>query len=136
MNNMQIELFGHINIYFAVFLKFGTCLILGYLIGSNQKRRKKPVGIRTSILILTSSCLFLVAGCLYGDPNRIMAQVVSGVGFLGAGAIFKTSNDIHGMTTATIIWCTASLGILIGLGYIFMSLIIGTALYLIMRCKN
>ena len=69
-----------------------------------------------------------------GDPARVVAQVVSGVGFIGAGLVFKKDKDkIANVTTAILMWCLASLGCLIGLGFIFESLIITLVIYFILK---
>lgn len=93
-------------------------IILGFLIGLERESSGKDIGIRTSSLISLGSTLFcLISSTLtQGDPTRIVGQVITGVGFIGAGLIFRSENNIHGLTTATTIWCTAAVGALVGMG--------------------
>lgn len=93
-------------------------IILGFLIGLERESSGKDIGIRTSSLISLGSTLFcLISSALtQGDPTRIVGQVITGVGFIGAGLIFRSENNIHGLTTATTIWCTAAVGALVGIG--------------------
>lgn len=93
-------------------------IILGFLIGLERESSGKDIGIRTSSLISLGSTLFcLISSTLtQGDPTRIVGQIITGVGFIGAGLIFRSENNIHGLTTAATIWCTAAVGALVGLG--------------------
>lgn len=106
--------------------------VLGGLIGYERQSRSKAAGIRTNILVSVTSCLIMITSVrlaldlqnkeAYSDAARIVAQVVSGVGFLGAGAILKNNNKIKGLTTAASLWAVAGIGIAIGRGYYFISL--------------
>ncbi len=90
---------------------------LGALIGLEREFRQKPAGLRTNILIAVGSALFsIVSVRLAGGSDRIAAQIVSGVGFLGAGAIMRGRTNIHGLTTAATIWVNAAVGMAAGLG--------------------
>lgn len=93
-------------------------IILGFLIGLEREASGKDIGIRTSALISLGSTLFcLISSALtQGDPTRIVGQLITGVGFIGAGLIFRSENNIHGLTTAATIWCTAAVGALVGMG--------------------
>ena len=94
----------------------------GFIIGLERSSRRQVAGLRTHILIsLGASCLMLLSIWLpqqlgSGDPGRIAAQVVAGMGFLGAGAIIKLGNSIRGLTTAASLWLTAAIGLTIGAG--------------------
>lgn len=92
--------------------------ILGLLIGYERESSGKSVGIRTISLICLGSTLFcLMSPTIFnGDNTRIIAQIVSGIGFLGAGIIFKNGDEVHGLTTAATIWATAAIGALVGTG--------------------
>ena len=74
--------------------------------------RRKSAGFRTNILIAAGSCIFTLAALGFGtgDPTRVPGQIVTGIGFLGAGAILHSSERVHGMTTAAMIWVNAALG--------------------------
>ena len=90
-------------------------IVLGFLIGLERESSGKDIGIRTTSLITLGSTLFtLISANLTGDPTRIVGQIVTGVGFIGAGLIFKGENHTHGLTTAATIWCAAAIGALVG----------------------
>jgi len=107
---------------------------LGAAIGIEREIRQKPAGLRTNILIALGSALFTMLsidiGGVGSTPDRIAAQVVTGVGFLGGGAILRSGRNIHGMTTAATIWVNAAVGVAAGAGYFAMA-IAGTAITLI-----
>ena len=97
-------------------------LAVGLVLGAEREFRGHPAGLRTMALISTGSCMFTALGLLpeFGtrvDPTRIAAQIVTGVGFLGAGSILRQGEEVRGLTTAASIWVTASLGMAIGFGY-------------------
>ena len=87
-------------------VKVAISIFLGYLIGYERERQGKVVGTRTVSLIALGSALFVIMSpsIFNGDNSRIVAQVVSGIGFLGAGIIFKDGNTVRGLTTAATIW--------------------------------
>ena len=102
---------------------------LGGAIGFEREFSEQPAGLRTHLLVSLGACLFTLAGA-YGldafsghaaevgfDPTRIAAQVVSGIGFLGAGAILREGINIRGLTTAAALWVTAAVGLAVGLGF-------------------
>jgi len=107
-------------------------VILGLMIGAEREYRNKSAGLRTFILVCFGSCLFTMLSVRIGvgNPDRLAANIITGIGFLGAGVIFKGDNKIDGITTATTIWATASIGMAVGSGYVYLSLV-GTALVLL-----
>ena len=107
-------------------------VILGLFIGTEREYRNKSAGLRTFILVCFGSCLFTILSIKIGveNPDRIAANIITGIGFLGAGVIFKGDNKIEGITTATTIWATASIGMAVGSGYVYLSLL-GTVLILL-----
>ncbi|MGH1520377.1 MgtC/SapB family protein [Chryseobacterium sp. JK1] len=107
-------------------------VILGLLIGAEREYRNKSAGLRTFILVCFGACLFTILSIKIGvaNPDRLAANIITGIGFLGAGVIFKGENKIEGITTATTIWATASIGMAVGSGYVYLSLL-GTVLVLI-----
>lgn len=107
-------------------------VMLGLLIGAEREYRNKSAGLRTFILVCFGACLFTILSIKIGvaNPDRLAANIITGIGFLGAGVIFKGENKIEGITTATTIWATASIGMAVGSGYVYFSLL-GTALVLI-----
>ncbi|MBO5482245.1 MAG: MgtC/SapB family protein [Spirochaetaceae bacterium] len=112
-------------------LKVAVSFFCGIVLGIERRTRQQFIGLRTLILICVSSCLLMQIS-LYiatlsqgrGDPGRIAAQVVSGIGFIGAGAILHQGLNIKGLTSAAIIWTAAALGLAIGAGYLVPSVII------------
>ena len=100
--------------------------ILGGVIGYERQSRRKSAGLRTNMLVCLGSCLIMVLsqemyqqveGKTNADPARLAAQVVSGIGFLGAGAIMKEGLTVTGLTTAACLWVVAGVGLAIGAGY-------------------
>ncbi len=111
-------------------LRLVVALIAGALIGAEREFRNKAAGFRTMILISTSAALFAlvseeVSKTNGTDPSRIAAQVVSGIGFLGAGVIIKDGASIFGLTTAATIWASAAVGMTIGFGFFEAGLVAG-----------
>ncbi len=104
-----------------------TCAINGSLIGLERQLRGKPVGIRTAILIISGTYLFMAMAVSLSpntlDQARVLGQIITGVGFLGAGVMMTMDGKIHGVTSAAVIWVLAGLGLMIGLGYEHQSLI-------------
>jgi putative Mg2+ transporter-C (MgtC) family protein len=106
-------------------LKSAMAILCGGLIGIERELKSKPAGFRTNILICLGSTYFMMVSLLVGgsglgksgDPGRIAAQVVTGIGFLGAGAIIQSRGHIAGLTTAALIWVVAAVGLFIGAGY-------------------
>jgi putative Mg2+ transporter-C (MgtC) family protein len=97
-------------------------MILGGAIGWDREQAKKPAGLRTNILICVGAALLsdlsvqVAAKTGSGDPSRIAAQIVSGVGFLGAGTIIHERGSVTGLTTAATLWVVAAIGLAVGLG--------------------
>ena len=91
---------------------------VGGLLGAEREMRRKSAGFRTNILIAIGSCVFTIIGMSFGagDPSRVTAQIVTGIGFLGAGSIMHSGDSVRGMTTAAMIWVNAALGAAAGLG--------------------
>lgn len=104
----------------------GVAVLLGGAIGFERERRGKAAGLRTNILICVGSALFTrlsieIPGTygLAGDPSRIAAQIVTGVGFLGAGTILQARGRITGLTSAATIWMVAAIGMAVGAGRVY-----------------
>ena len=104
-----------------VFLfRCGVAALCGGLIGIERELKSKPAGFRTNILICLGSCIYMAVGLLVTgsvDPTRIAAQVVTGIGFLGAGCIIQSGSHVRGLTTAATIWVVAAIGIVAGAGF-------------------
>lgn len=114
--------------------------LLGGLIGLEREIHGRPAGFRTHLLVSLGSCLFVATSLefyrLYGnfsgvgpvgvDPGRVAAQVVTGIGFLGAGAIIREGASIRGLTTAACLWIAAAIGLACGSGLFIISLVVTT----------
>ena len=104
------------------------CAINGLMIGIERQTRGKPVGIRTAILVISGTYLFMSMAVSLSpntlDQARVLGQIITGVGFLGAGVMMTQDGKIHGVTSAAVIWVLAGLGLMIGLGYLSQSIII------------
>ena len=125
-------------------LRLLLALLIGGMTGIERERSHQFAGFRTHILVAVGSCISSITSIMlftefsykYNiDPARLSAQVLSGIGFLGAGAILKTSNGIRGLTTAAGIWTTACIGIAVGFGYYELSILawvfVMTTLYIL-----
>jgi len=103
-------------------LRLFVALVLGAIIGLERERQERAAGLRTVTMVSLGSCLFTVAGA-YGfhptDPSRVAAQIVTGIGFLGAGTIFLRKDLVRGLTTAATIWATAAVGMAAGTAQYF-----------------
>ena len=96
--------------------KLLVALIFGAIIGAEREYKSKAAGFRTVILIMVGSTLFTIVSQLIGGNDRVASNIVTGIGFLGAGSIFREGVNVKGMTTATTIWIAAAIGMTIGLG--------------------
>jgi putative Mg2+ transporter-C (MgtC) family protein len=98
-----------------------AAVLCGAIVGSEREQRDKPAGMRTLILVCLGSAVFTMASLIFttttGDSGRVAAQIVSGIGFLGAGAILHSRTSVIGMTTAATVWMTAAIGMVVGGGY-------------------
>lgn len=105
-------------------LRLSTALVLGAVIGMERQWRARMAGLRTNVLVATGAALFVLLSA-YGfhpglggvaDPTRVAAQIVSGIGFLGAGVILRDGLNVRGLNTAASLWCSAAVGSLAGVG--------------------
>jgi len=113
----------------VVVMKLGISALFGLIIGIDRELKKKPLGLKTCLVLAVSSCLLTIVSIhaaydfpknehMMMDPLRLAAQIVSGIGFIGAGVILKRHDDvISGLTTAAMIWGASGLGIAVGAGY-------------------
>ncbi|HEY5935585.1 MAG TPA: MgtC/SapB family protein [Kofleriaceae bacterium] len=105
-------------------VRLGACLVCGFLIGIERELRNKPAGISTNCFVMAGACLFTFLSTQLdpGSPARVAAQVVSGVGFLGAGMILKGTGDkVKNLTTAASVWFSAGIGMTIGVGWFLIA---------------
>ena len=118
------------NLTVEIILRLLLAVALGAGIGYQRERANKPAGLRTHILISVGSALFTVVS-LFGfsdgvDPSRVAAGVVAGIGFIGAGVIFRGMGGDHvtGLTTAASIWATAAIGLACGVGWYLVATLV------------
>src|SRR3954470_19353750 len=126
------EEWRHIGPVLLPFLvRCGVAALCGAMIGLERELKQKPAGFRTNILICAGSAMYMAIGVLLirgenvsgVDPTRIAAQVVTGIGFLGAGCIIQQGGRITGLTTAATIWVVAAIGLVAGAGFPLLALI-------------
>ena len=105
-------------------VRCGAAALCGAMIGLERELRHKPAGFRTNILICVGAAMYMTVGLVLVpdngrmvDPNRIAAQVVTGIGFLGAGSILQSGGRVTGLTTAATIWVVAAIGHIAGAGF-------------------
>ena len=114
-----------------------VAVVLGGIIGYEREQAAKPAGVRTHGMVCLGAALFTVIS-LYGfgktgDPARVAAQIVSGIGFLGAGLILRQRGNVLGLTTAASLWVTAAIGVAVGVGMMAMALMTVLLVYLLLH---
>ena len=117
-------------------LRILCSILMGGLIGYERHTRAREAGVRTHIIVAMTACALMLLskygfeGSAKSDPGRIAAQVVSGVGFLGAGLIYVNNGSAHGITTAAGIWATSAVGLLFGAGMYLIALLVSFIMFL------
>jgi putative Mg2+ transporter-C (MgtC) family protein len=117
------------NEYIDLGIRLTSAMFAGMVIGYTREKLNRPAGLRTHSLITLGSALITILsanifGNIYGgDPGRVTAQIVSGIGFLGAGTIIKTGFSVKGLTTAATMWVSAAIGIAFGIGEYFLGIL-------------
>ena len=120
---------------YALLVRVIFAVFCGSVIGVERQMRGKPVGIRTSILICMGTMLFIYLGWLIDDGRdsvRILGQVVTGVGFLGAGVIMNKQGLVSGVTSASVVWLLAGIGASIGFGYYGAAVLLSFVAFIIL----
>lgn len=124
--------------YYEIIIRLVLAVILGGVVGFERESHRRPAGFRTHILVCVGAALAMMVSA-YGfsdfqgymvDPSRIAAQVVTGVGFLGAGTILRHGSTITGLTTAASIWIVSGIGLAIGIGF-YLGAVVATLMALI-----
>ncbi len=113
---------------YELILKLFLSVVLGMLVGFERELKRKPAGMRTHSFVCLGATLFTIisiyiSGSGQADISRIAAGVVTGIGFLGAGVIFKSEDRVRGVTTAAELWVMAAIGLAIGVGYYFAAVL-------------
>ena len=129
--------------YLSVALRIAAAFLMGGILGWERERRSRAAGLRTYMLVCVGACIIMLTNqYIYqffktGDPVRMGAQVVSGIGFLGAGTIVVTKqNQIKGLTTAAGLWAAAAVGLALGIGFYEAAVIGGLLIFLILTAVH
>lgn len=117
-------------------LRLATAFLIGFLVGLERQLAHKSAGLRTNLLVAVGSAIFVLLSQQLtadgaGDPSRVVGQVATGIGFLGAGVILHRGLNVQGLTTAATIWCSSALGCLAAAGFLVESLIAALLVLLI-----
>jgi putative Mg2+ transporter-C (MgtC) family protein len=121
----------------TIVIRLAVSIVVGGLIGLERELEHKPAGLRTIILVCLGSTIFMLVGFNLGlvssELGRIVAGVVTGIGFLGAGAIIRARGEVYGLTTAATIWLASGLGLAIGAGYYILAIIASAFVLVVLR---
>jgi putative Mg2+ transporter-C (MgtC) family protein len=113
------------NFVYHDLIKIAAAFVLGAVLGFEREYHKKPAGFRTLIMITVGATLFtILSGRITANPDRIAANIITGIGFIGAGVIFKEGLKVSGMTTAATIWIAAAVGMAVGYGYFYLAIVV------------
>jgi putative Mg2+ transporter-C (MgtC) family protein len=114
--------------YIDSIIKIGVSTFCGIVVGIERQLHGKPAGIRTSALICFGTTLFVLVGQqLHGattDPTRVLGQIITGIGFIGAGVIITRGGDVQGVTSAAVIWTLTAIGCASGFGYYLEAIVL------------
>jgi putative Mg2+ transporter-C (MgtC) family protein len=126
--------------FWTVLVKFAVAAFCGGIIGLDRQLRGKPAGIRTCIVLVVTTTFMAGLGreltAESGDPSRVLAAIITGVGFLGGGVIFAQGRRVQGMTTATLIWALAAIGTAIGLGFGHAAIVMSLLIILVLKAVD
>ncbi len=135
---MEIQLSGQGLSYMEITARLLISALISATIGYEREAHTQGAGLRTYMLVSIGSCLLMIIAINLhyqydgSDPSRIASQIVSGIGFLGAGTIITKSDDILGLTTAAALWVSAGIGIAIGAGMYFAGVITGIVVLIVL----
>lgn len=142
---IHLEFFGYVSIYLGIGIQIIFALFLGGLVGYDREVKMKAAGFKTNIMICIGATLYTTISMInlntfattnLIDPNRVSAQIVSGIGFLGAGAIIQGRGSVTGLTTAATIWVVAAIGYTIGVGFPIVATLFSITVLLVLRLLN
>lgn len=122
-----------------IILKFIVAIICATAIGLERNYKNKPAGVRTCNLICIGTVLFIVLGQTIvgpGDPSRVMATIIQGIGFLGAGGIIANNGNVSGLTTAAVVWTLAAVGSAIGFGFFKLAFTVTILIGVVLFCAG
>ncbi|MGD8978734.1 MAG: MgtC/SapB family protein [candidate division WOR-3 bacterium] len=123
--------------WITIVTRIAISIAVGGLIGIERELEHKPAGLRTIILVCLGSTIFMLLGIELGllgnEIGRIVAGAITGIGFLGAGAIIRARGEVYGLTTAATIWLVSGLGLAIGAGYYILAIIASVSVLIVLR---
>ncbi|MBI2541294.1 MgtC/SapB family protein [Candidatus Woesearchaeota archaeon] len=121
-----------------VLIRLALSVVAGGFIGLEREVVHKPAGVRTHMLVCLGSALFVLVALetLPNETARIIAGIATGIGFLGAGTIFRSKSEVHGLTTAASIWAVSAVGLTIGLGYYLMAIIAVVLILIVLQLNK
>ncbi len=121
----------------TIIIRLAASTLIGGVIGLEREIEHKPAGLRTIILVCLGSTIFMLIGIELAMPSaelgRVVAGVVTGVGFLGAGAVIRARGEVYGLTTAATIWLASGLGLAIGAGFYVLAIIACVSVLIVLR---
>ena len=123
----------------AFMLKLALAVALGAIVGFEREFDDEPAGVRTHILVILGSTLFTILSMDFfgtSDPSRVAAGIVTGIGFIGAGAIFRAENKVKGITTAASLWVIAAIGMAVGLGFYIAAKVTALLVFAVLFVKR
>ena len=129
----------------TIILRVGLAIVISGFIGLEREISYRPAGFRTNMLVCIGSTVIMITGIslsneyadvVNADPSRLSAQVISGIGFLGAGTIIKDGVTVKGLTTAATLWAMACIGLAIGAGYYLLGIMTGILIIVILTLFN
>jgi putative Mg2+ transporter-C (MgtC) family protein len=131
----------------TIILRVACAMLAAFIVGYERSKDNQPAGMRTHMAITLGACSVMMLSIflpiklasslnVVGDPGRMAAQVVSGIGFLGAGAIFRFGFNVRGLTTAASIWTMSGVGLVFGAGFYVLGLVATLSLYFILHVVN
>jgi len=109
----------------------GLALLLGLLVGLERELRARDAGMRTNALVAAGAAIFTMVARLFGDSGPLAAQIITGIGFIGAGNILKSGEHVKGLTTAATLWTVAGIGMVTGAGHAMYALIATVAVLIV-----
>lgn len=135
--NTIVDFLHDIN-FISTVVRLALAMVLGGMLGMERGRKRRPAGLRTYMIVCIGSALVMMTSQYImfefgvGDPSRMGAQVISGIGFLGAGTIIVTSRHVKGLTTAAGLWAAACIGLAVGIGFYSGAILCATFVLLVM----
>lgn len=121
----------------AIISRLIIATILSAVIGFEREKMKKPAGLRTYMLVCLGSCLITIVSLSFGeDPARIASNIITGIGFLGAGVIIAQGANVIGVTTAASLWAISAIGLCVGVGEYLLAVVTTLLIYIILKLKK